>query len=117
MLGYGFAMMREVIATYKRDAKRRGFDWKLTEDQFFGITQKDCFYCGSRPENIANRNRKNGPYIYNGIDRKDNKKGYTLDNVVACCKFCNRKKGAMTLEKYKDWIFRSYNKMFIKESR
>ena len=26
---------------------------------------------------------------YNGVDRKFNKKGYEIDNVISCCKICN----------------------------
>lgn len=113
-LAYGLASMRRVIRKYKQNGKIRGFDYELTEEQFAEITQKDCHYCGARPGQTINgkRNRNNGDYIYNGIDRIDNIRGYTIDNVVPCCGTCNRAKGRMILQKYKDWIKRSYNKMF-----
>jgi len=110
-LNSGLANMRNSIIDYKRHAKERGLEWSLTEDQFAEITKQDCFYCGAKPNNIANHNESFGKYIYNGIDRIDNDKGYTIDNVVSCCKNCNRSKYKRTLSEYKDWIKRSYNKM------
>lgn len=69
----------------KINAKKRGIDWEITlEDYNSIITNKtECFYaCGNPlPERGC------------GLDRIDNKKGYTLDNVIPCCTFCNLKKG------------------------
>jgi hypothetical protein len=92
--------------------------FELTEEQFIGITQKDCFYCGTRPNNIAkrillNQRKDSDDFIYNGIDRVDNTKDYTIDNVVPCCKICNFAKRNMSLKDFKNWIERVYNKMFF----
>tara|TARA_R110000782_G_scaffold137419_4_gene229906 strand:- start:334 stop:579 length:246 start_codon:yes stop_codon:yes gene_type:complete len=44
--------------------------------------------------NILNvRNKK--AYEVVGVDRKDNGKPYTLDNIVACCGPCNSIKGSI----------------------
>ncbi len=107
----GLASKRMVITSYKRHAKERGFKWELTDDQFSKITQKDCFYCGIEPTNIAKSKGNNGEYIYNGIDRIDNTKGYTIDNIVPCCKICNNAKHTLTLQEFKDWIEKIYNRM------
>ena len=32
----------------------------------------------------------------NGVDRVDNTKGYSVDNSVPCCKFCNTAKHTMS---------------------
>lgn len=37
----------------------------------------------------------------NGIDRKHNKRGYTIKNCVTCCKVCNIMKRSLP---YKIWI-------------
>jgi len=58
---------------YRRRA-RHGF--VLTFDQFMQFWQRPCWYCGDVPETI-------------GLDRIDNSKGYTLSNVVSCCRACN----------------------------
>jgi len=103
-LDYGVASMRRTIEGYKRHAKNRGLGYNLTEEQFKEITQKDCYYCGAKPSNIRKAYGYNGDYIYNGIDRIDNTKDYTVDNVVPCCKICNLAKNNLTLQEFKDWI-------------
>ena len=105
-LNYGTANMRQIITSYKRHAKRRGLEYNLTEEQFSEITKKDCHYCGAKPNNIKNNCHYNGKYIYNGLDRIDNKKGYMIDNVVPCCKRCNTAKNNSTLQEFRDWIKR-----------
>lgn len=104
--------MYAVIRIYKYGAKKRGHKWNLTKKQFKEITQKDCFYCGARPNNISKNICNTGDYIYNGIDRIDNTKGYTMDNIVPCCKICNQAKSNRTLQEFKDWIEKIYAKMF-----
>ena len=104
--------MRLLMSSYKFNAKKKGLDYTLTEVQFKELTQKDCYYCGAKPSNITGRNRPAGSYIYNGLDRIDNTKGYIIDNVVTCCKTCNGAKSDLTLQEYKDFIKRSYNKIF-----
>ena len=106
----GIATMRCSIRNYKYWAKSRELEYNLTEEQFKEITQKDCFYCGAKPGNISKTPNNNGAYIYNGIDRVDNKKGYTIDNVVPCCKRCNQAKKNYTLQNFQDWIEKIYNR-------
>jgi len=50
----------------------------------------------------------NGDYIYNGLDRADNSKGYELDNVVPCCGRCNRAKNAYNRDDFLLWIEKVY---------
>ncbi len=111
-LSPGLSNMRILIGWYKAGAKERGLDFKLTEKQFKKLTQQDCHYCETKPNNIVKGGGCIGEYIYNGIDRVDNKKGYVIGNVVPCCKRCNQAKRNLTLQEYQDWIKRSYNKMF-----
>lgn len=105
--------MREKMGMYKGNAKKKGYSFKLTEKQFSEITKQDCFYCGAKPSNVTGRKRKSGNYIYNGLDRVDNTKGYTIDNVVPCCRFCNNAKSNHTLQEFKEWSERLYKKMFL----
>jgi len=109
----GVGNMRRVIRTYKNDAKKRGIEYNLTEKQFAKITQKNCYYCGAKPNNVTNNNVNSGEYIYNGIDRIDNSKGYTIDNVVPCCKTCNSAKGTLTTKEFKEWVVKIYNNLII----
>jgi len=107
----GVANMRQVINNYKQRTRKRGIEYNLTEEQFEEITQKDCYYCGAKPNNVFSRSRKgnNGNYIYNGLDRIDNIKGYTIDNIVPCCKQCNTAKNTLTLKEFQDWAKRLYS--------
>ena len=111
-LNPGLSSMRGLINSYKNGAKKRKIEYELTEEQFREITKKDCYYCGAKANGMIKYKECNGYYIYNGIDRIDNNRGYTIDNVVPCCKHCNRSKYKRTLSEYKDWIKRSYYKIF-----
>ena len=108
-LSFGLASMHATIEQYKKRAKIRGLKFKLTEEQFIKIIKKDCYYCGAKPNNVAKQKECNGNYIYNGIDRIDNNKGYTLDNVVPCCKICNYAKRNLTIQEFEEWIKRVNN--------
>lgn len=68
-----------------RNSKRKGLF--LTKEQVIELSLKSCHYCGLDHSNIART--KYESLEYNGLDRIDNSKGYSLDNVVTCCKFCN----------------------------
>ena len=48
-------------------------------------------------------------YSYNGIDRKDNTRGYEPDNCLPCCGLCNRMKSALSYGDFMDWIGRVIN--------
>lgn len=52
------------------------------------------------------RKRSNGFYVFNGLDRVDNKVGYTLDNVVPACKICNHAKVDMSYDEFMEWVAR-----------
>lgn len=107
----GLSNMRSLIANYKKSAKNKGHSYELTEKQFAEITQQNCHYCGAKPNGIASHSKQNGDYIYNGLDRINNTKGYTIDNVVPCCKLCNYKKSDMSLQEFEDWIKKVYKKI------
>lgn len=91
---------REVFLQYKLSKKYKDLSFK----DFFKKSQMACFYCGkfgyntynvfiSRAKNIkkyaSEFSKKNGDFIYNGLDRIDNCIGYTENNTVPCCRICN----------------------------
>lgn len=89
------ALERRVFRYYEANSKRRGIKFKITFEEFKTYIHKNCFYCGAPPSNKMNPSYGYGrvcrsTLMYSGVDRKDNSKGYTLDNVVPCCKRCNR---------------------------
>lgn len=73
------------LIEYKNGAKRRGFDFDLSKEDFQTLWQKPCFYCADEIETI-------------GLDRIDSNIGYRLDNVVPCCAICNTMKLALPRE-------------------
>lgn len=96
------ASFRQLISKYRRNAKSRDVSFELSVNEFKTITQSRCHYCGIEPIMVSGEGlHLNGYYLYNGIDRKDNDKGYTIDNCVAACGDCNRAKRTM---KYSDFI-------------
>lgn len=107
---FGLSNLRTLILHYKYNAKKRGYNFDLTEEQFKEISQKDCYYCGTKPNNTSTGKRTFGDYIYNGLDRIDNNKGYIIENIISCCKICNRAKDKMTLQEFQNWIEKVYIK-------
>jgi hypothetical protein len=77
-------------ATYRVNALKRGLVFELSFEDFLKFWQQPCHYCGDSIETI-------------GLDRVDNTKGYSPDNVVSCCTRCNRMK---LKEAYADFIDR-----------
>ena len=85
----GEASFNSLYTRYRTTAKRKNLDFNLTKEQFRAITSKDCDYCGVKPNRTHQANHAFGAYLYNGIDRKDNTKGYIINNITPCCAFCN----------------------------
>lgn len=67
------------------------------------LTKMQCEYCGAEPSQIITGSRHRGNYIYNGIDRIDNKLGYIKGNVVPCCWQCNKSKADMSRDMFITW--------------
>lgn len=106
-LPFGISAAKSVYRQYKVHAATRGYLFNVSWDDFLNITKQNCYYCGTSPNNSLGRTDKkrgNGRYTYNGMDRKDNTKGYFLDNVVPCCKRCNRAKDVMNSSEFLTWI-------------
>jgi len=74
----------------------------LTYKEFIElIAMKECFYCGTKiswPTPFTPHG-KTAPY---NLDRKDNSRGYSKDNVVVCCWPCNSGKGIFFT--FEEWV-------------
>ena len=69
----------------KAAAKKFKRQFELSLEQYTELVRNgSCSYCG-----------KNLPKMGAGIDRRDNKFGYILENVLACCERCNESKGRL----------------------
>lgn len=72
---------------YKDAAKTREIPFKISLKEFESFWLKPCWYC-------------NAPIKTIGLDRINNRKGYTLSNLVPCCKFCNIAKHDLSVWQY-----------------
>lgn len=95
---------RSVVNGYKKGAIDRKLTWSISDEEALELFQQNCVYCGIGPSNICKTYSKN--FIYNGIDRVDNTKGYEKENLVTCCKICNYAKHNMPLEDFLAWVDR-----------
>lgn len=104
-LPHGMSSSKKLFSTYKQKAKERGIFFDLSFELFLKITSMNCYLCGRPPaQKILNTKRSNGYYVYNGVDRVENDKGYTPKNVLPCCKKCNSMKGTYSLVEFKKLI-------------
>lgn len=76
------------LQQYQRGAKNRGLQFDIDIDFINDMWNKPCTYCGSEIDSI-------------GLDRIDNSKGYTKENLCSCCFNCNQMKS--TKDK-NEWI-------------
>lgn len=115
------SLLNRMLLDYSRNAMARGREWALTKDQFTKIILMDCSYCGAKPVRkkiVAQRTWKSTGEIkrwfvyskekFNGIDRIDNKKGYTKSNCIACCSKCNWLKGNFSKKDFLKQIKKVY---------
>ena len=82
----------------KAAAKKRGILFTIPLESFHKYWQAPCTYCGDPVERA-------------GLDRVDNTKGYTIGNVVSCCKLCNSGKLDSTLDEFKERIARIHARL------
>ena len=75
--------------SFRSGAKRRNLPYELTREQFMRFWQKPCVYCGDEIQTV-------------GLDRADNSKGYTMDNILPCCSTCNAMKSKMSIDEFLD---------------
>lgn len=100
------AARNSLFCSYRNKARKRGLTFGLSLDQFVAITKSDCYYCGKPPSKQKRIPGIFGAYCYNGVDRKDNACGYTLENSLPCCWECNERKRAAGHDEFLSWIAR-----------
>lgn len=77
---------------YRQGAIKRKLTWKLSQAEFRSLLSQSCAYCGILPAN--------------GVDRKDNSLGYSVENSVPCCAQCNYAKRHQTEFDFLNWVSR-----------
>lgn len=112
------ASYRAKATAYKAEAKSRQIPFEISIDICVNLLKGICYYCGDSPSKVynvknksklrINQNISKYEILYNGIDRKDNMKGYTDENCVSCCTRCNTAKLDSSMEEFKEWLERIY---------
>ena len=87
----------------------------MSFDVFSLLSKSPCKYCGLEyskkiedRQNESKKQKRLSDHVLecNGIDRVDNNIGYTEENTVPCCEFCNRAKLNNTEEYFKTKIIK-----------
>ena len=101
------AFTNNIYSIYKANAKRKNRSFELTRYEFENLIFSNCHYCEIFPNTKRFYNKK--IFFYNGIDRKDNYRDYTLDNCKPCCKQCNFAKFKFTYNEFQNYLNRIRN--------
>lgn len=102
----GQAAINCVYSAYRSSAKARNLEWQLTKDQCYKLFNDICTICLIIPSTLTRYRNSTGNVYYNGIDRIDSNKGYTIDNVQTMCKTCNCAKMTLSMDEFIVWIER-----------
>ena len=94
------AALTKMFGCYKRNAHTRDLEFNLTFEVFCSLVKSICYYCSSEPVINSWSIQAKNQIPMNGIDRINSDLGYTNDNTVPCCKFCNNAKWTMSREEY-----------------
>lgn len=114
----GKAGLKRLYVNYKYSCKKYKRLFNINIDVFEKLTSSNCHYCNSPPKQIMRVTSRTkgefrlGDYLYNGLDRIDSNKGYTLKNVLPCCKLCNFAKRTTDYKTFLEWIKNVYNHIY-----
>lgn len=99
-----------LIASVKSGAKKRGYSYELSFDEFKDIVSQPCYWCGVEPplKNPKGERMPTLPAPAHGIDRLDNAVGYVYNNCVASCQTCNVAKNNSSAKDFRSWIEKIY---------
>ncbi len=103
--------INRLYKSYEKGALKRDYCFELNINDFKRLINKNCYYCNRLPIQKAQNKSKTDYLLYNGLDRIDNNLGYTLDNVVPCCKHCNVAKMSLSKEQFLQLIKDIYNNL------
>ncbi len=104
----GKSSLMAAISMYKYRCKKKDRVWALSDDQAMTMLLSNCSYCGAAPFSgrRPSAERFNGNQHHGGIDRIDSAKGYTPENSVPCCKYCNIMKSALSYDEFMQQIIK-----------
>lgn len=97
-----------VIGQYKKDARIKEVEFRLSKEEMLKIVGLPCVYCGAEPSNMSTTST-GATFKYNGVDRIDSNKGYVLENCSPCCRLCNWMKKDLSVSDFITHIKRIIN--------
>lgn len=109
----GNAVFNILFRSSLRHFKNTNLEFNIDLEFIKSIVFNNCTYCNREPYELKcahQRLRKSKGLEFDeclliqGLDRVDSNKGYTKDNVVPCCKYCNRAKSDLTTKEFKKLI-------------
>jgi len=116
------AMLKVQYSHLKRRHSNKKMIGEVIDFKEFSLLSKaKCKYCGikyskeieDRLNESKNQKRLSDEILkINGIDRIDSNIGYTKENSVSCCKYCNFAKHTMSEDDFYKWIRRVYEYTF-----
>ena len=96
---------------YKHSAKKRGYSFELSKNEFSTLVLGNCKYCKRPPfqvKQITTVKRsvwhEGEILIACGIDRVDNTLGYVSGNCVSCCSTCNVAKQSLSIDEWREMV-------------
>lgn len=104
----GEAVFNRLVQSYKTNAKSKGLEFSLTNEQCRVLFDGVCYFCGKPPSKVLTSRNGKDSITYSSIDRCDSSLGYTADNVSSCCTECNYLKGNKSNEEFLNHIQRIY---------
>ena len=116
------AMLRVQYSHLKRRHTKFNYNDKVIDfSLFIKLSKSKCTYCGleyskeieDRLNETKSLKRLSDEILkINGIDRINSNIGYTIENSITCCKYCNTAKNTMSVTDFKNWIKRVYEYNF-----
>jgi hypothetical protein len=90
-----------LYGSYRGKAKVAHRSFEISKEAFASLVSQNCDYCGRPPsQKVTSVLPAHPEFVYNGIDRIDNAKGYVDGNVVPCCGPCNDMKCDKSREEF-----------------
>ena len=103
-------------------ANKLNISFEITKDEFKFLITQPCYYCGDTESNCcwnkySRKKNKNttDKLLYNGLDRIDSNLGYTKENIVPCCAFCNLAKLDYSEEEFISKVIKIYENLHKKQ--
>lgn len=94
--------------------RRRGISIEVTRIQLEKLAEetKTCFYCGCLLRYGPQNGKKRWHRDSASVDRIDNEKPLSINNIQILCCQCNLAKNKMTAKEFSEWIKKVYQNLF-----